>query len=139
MRDNDPLANKEIIMPKDLKNRLLLLIQTNTEHSGFTRIIQVLEESGIRPRVVAYTDTGATILQLVNCGMGVALIPSSSGVYSPPGIKSVAFTQTDISIPTAVVWHKDEKNPMVFEAKNTIIKYCSGPKFTPQNPVDPNK
>lgn len=132
MRDDDPLANKEIIMPKDLKNRLLLLIQTNTEHSGFTRIIQVLEESGTRPRVVGYTDTGATILQLVKRGMGIALIPNSSGVYAPPGIKSLTFTETSIAIPTAVVWHKDEKSPVVLEAKNTIIKYCSGPEFTTQ-------
>ena len=129
MRDSDPLANKEIIMPQDLKNRLLLLIQTNTEHSGFTRIIQVLEESGTRPRVVSYADTGATILQLVKRGMGIALIPNSSHIYSPPGIKSIAFTETAIAIPTAVVWHKNEKNPLVIDAKNAIIKHCSGPEF----------
>ena len=133
LRDDDPLANKEIIMPKDLKNRLLLLIQSNIEHNGFTRIIQILEESGIRPRVVGYADTGATILQLVKRGMGIGLIANSSCVYASPGIKALPFTETTIAIPTAVVWRKEEENPMVLDAKNVIVKYCSGPSFTPAN------
>lgn len=133
MRDDDPLAGKELILPKDLKNRLLLLIQTNTEHSGFTRIVQVLEEAGTRPRILVYADTVATILQLVSRKMGIGLIPNSSNAFAPPGIKKLPFGRTSISVPTAVVWRKNETNPIVIEAKNMIVKYCSGEGTTDSN------
>ncbi|MBP2641634.1 MAG: Aromatic hydrocarbon utilization transcriptional regulator CatR [Firmicutes bacterium] len=129
LRDDDPLASKEIILPEDLKNRLLLLIQTNMPRSGFSRIFQVLEDAGTRPKVFCYAETGATILQFVKRGMGIALIPGSNSIYMPPGIYSRPFAKSTISIPTAVVWRKDENNPIVIEAKNAIIQHCKEDQF----------
>ncbi len=125
LRDDDPLAHKELILPKDLKNRLLLLIHSNTEHSGFTRIAQILEEAGTRPRIVCYADTVVTLLQLIRRKMGIGLLTNSAVTYMQPGIKMIPFCETDINIPTAVVWQKGEANPLVIEAKNLIVKYCS--------------
>ncbi len=135
LRDDDPLAHKEIILPKDLKNRLLLLIQTNTEHSGFTRIAQILEEAGTRPRIVCYADTVATQLQLIRRKMGIGLLPNSGVAFMQPGVKMIPFCETEINIPTAVVWQKNEANPLVIEAKNMIVKYCSGEGATKSSTV----
>lgn len=125
IREDDPLSNLDIIEPTDLRNRLLLLIKTQTEHSGFTRIVQFIEESGTRPRIVAYSDTVTTILQLVYNKVGIGLIPHSAVSFMPPGVKMVPFGKTSILIPTAVVWHYSQINSLVLEAKDIILKHCT--------------
>ncbi|SFP99492.1 transcriptional regulator, LysR family [Psychrobacillus psychrotolerans] len=124
LRNDDPLVIKEKVLPKDLKGRPLVLIQGSTTHSAFAQIIQMLEEANIKPNIIGHTETASTLLKIVKQGPGIGLAPQSGCYQLTDGLKVVQFGESDIYIPTAVIWRKNEANSMVLKLKNLIIKYC---------------
>nr|WP_309099116.1 LysR family transcriptional regulator [Fredinandcohnia onubensis] len=124
VRKDDPLAEKEKILPKDLKGRPLILIRASTTHSAFTQIVQRLEETKTKPNIIAHTETSSTLLKLVKTGPGIGLAPHSAVYQVEEGLKVLPFGESDIYIPTAVIWRKNETNPVIINLKNLINKYC---------------
>ncbi|SEN03425.1 DNA-binding transcriptional regulator, LysR family [Mesobacillus persicus] len=124
LREDDPLALKERILPKDLEGRPLILIRGSTIHNAFLQIVQMLEEAKIKPNIIGHTETSSTLLQLVKYGPGIGLAPQSGFYQSSDGLRVVPFGETDIYIPTAVIWRKNETNSIVLKLKNIISKYC---------------
>lgn len=125
VREDDPLSGKERIYPEDLRDRKLLLIRSSTDHSSFIQIVRLLEEQGCTPNIIGHMETAATLLQMVKCGPGIGLIPETGMSLAPAKLKAIPFGETDIYIPTAVIWLKNETNPLVLKIKNMIVKYCT--------------
>lgn len=124
LRHDDPLASKERILPQDLKGHPLLVIQSNTEHNSFTQVVKVLEEAGIEPKIIGHMESSATLLQMVNQGAGIGLAPNSGIALAPSRIRVIPFGETDLFVPTAVVWLKNETNPLSVYIKNLITSHC---------------
>lgn len=125
VRTDDPLAGLERVFPEDLRDRKLLLIRSSTEHSAFTQIARLLEEHGYTPNIIGHMESTATLMQMVKSGPGIGLIPASALTMAPPGIVAIPFGEPEIYIPTAVIWLKNETNPLVLKIKNLIVKYCT--------------
>lgn len=125
LRKDDPLAFKEKILPKDLNGRPLILIRGSTFHSAFTQIVQTFEEAKIKPNIIGHTETATTLLKMVKYNLGIGLAPQTGSSHSTEDLKVVPFGESDIYIPTAVIWRKNETNPIVLKLKNLISQYCA--------------
>ncbi|MGG3468975.1 LysR family transcriptional regulator [Neobacillus pocheonensis] len=125
LRKDDPLIAKEKILPRDLKGRPLVLIRGSTTHSAFAQIVQRFEEAKIKPTIIGHTETVLTLLKMVKHGPGIGLAPQSGCYQSTDGLEIVPFGESEIYIPTAVIWRQNETNPTVLKLKNLITKYCA--------------
>lgn len=124
LRKDDPLIIKKNILPRDLKGRPLVL-NGSTTHSAFAQIVQRIEEAKIKPNIIGQTDTILTLLNMVKHGLGIGLAPQSGCYQLTEGLEIVPFGESEIYIPTAVIWRKNETNPTVLKLKNLISKYCA--------------
>lgn len=132
LREDDPLAKKERILPKDLENRKLLLLRSSVE-SGFSQIVRTLEETGKEPQIIGHSESIFTLLQMTKRGPGICIVPNSSITLAPAGLKAIPFGITDINIPSAVVWLKSETNPFVYRIRDLIISTLRSSNKLPKN------
>lgn len=116
----DPLISKDIITPSDLKGKPICLIRGDTPFGSYIQITQMLEELKIKPNIIAETETSSTLVQLVKNGLGLGLLPKSGLNLVPDNLKPIPFAESEITVPVAIIWLKNESNSAVLKLKDLI-------------------
>lgn len=122
IKKDDPLANHSRILPEELANQNLYLIRSTLSNTGFSKVIQIFEENGIQPNVVAHVESSTTIFQLIKYGAGVGFATLSTSNIAPRELKAIPFGSKDIHAPLALIWRKDTQNPLTNQIKELLIK-----------------
>jgi DNA-binding transcriptional LysR family regulator len=78
MRANDPAANLEEIVPSVLAKRLTIFREPKQHPEAHRRLIEMLDEVGIHPKVASTTGSPHDIQWMVKSGFGHALIREGS-------------------------------------------------------------
>jgi DNA-binding transcriptional LysR family regulator len=81
-----------------------ITIARSTSASFHDHVIAVCHEAGFTPRIVQETSELFTILMLVRAGMGVALVPSSATIRTPPDIRFRPLTTPTAAWDIGLAW-----------------------------------
>lgn len=90
MPPGHPLAEREVIVPRDLHGQPMIAFSDNSLLQ--IRIRRILDEAGVEPEIVMETSFGATIATLVARGLGIAIIdPFTAATFEGRGITGRPF------------------------------------------------
>jgi DNA-binding transcriptional LysR family regulator len=81
----DPLAAKEVVEAEDLDGRAFVALAP--EDKARQRLERVLNERGVRPRIIVETPSSSTVCALVMAGLGIGLVnPSAAAGFTGLGL-----------------------------------------------------
>lgn len=103
MKSNDPLAAVREIKPTELADRLKVFRDPDTHPAAHVRLMEMLQEIGIRPEASCLAATPADILLMVQSGCGLALIDEKYSL--PPSLTTRPIAGTLWTADTAFVHH----------------------------------
>lgn len=129
--ESHPFAKRKAIALEELHHEKLLvagrLMQSPSSPSTTNSIINsVLYRNGLLPRITQVARTVSNMIVMVDCGIGVALVPSRMLAHAP---KTVQFRPviceadnpfSDIAISILAVWKQELKNPCITNVTDTI-------------------
>lgn len=107
MRKGDPLAQYEEIPPELLNERLAIFSDPRHHPLAHARLLELLAEQGIQPRISSPTFNGEHIQWMVREGLCLALIPKHEQLHEDlvcKPIKGVEWT-----IDSAIVYRAEHK------------------------------
>src|SRR5438477_9878668 len=81
--------------------------------SLFDEVIGVCRRAGFSPRIVNEPGFMATVMTLVESGLGVSLIPYCVRTLNRPHVVIRAITPKSADIPLCVAWRRSVQNPTV--------------------------
>jgi DNA-binding transcriptional LysR family regulator len=79
----------------------------------FDEVISSCRRAGFSPRVVNEPNFMATVMTLVESGLGVSLIPRCVRSLNRPHVAIRPITPKSAPIPLNAVWRKHYKNPVL--------------------------
>ena len=95
MRSNDPAASQGEIAPSSLEKKLKIFREPKQNPEGHRKLMEMLDEVGVHPKVASTTSTPRDIQWMVQSGYGHALIREGSeleaGVVTRP-VAGVSWT-----------------------------------------------
>ena len=65
------------------------------------------------PRIVQEADDHATILSLVACRLGVALVSDSAPWQCPRTVALLPIVDLNLKVSFSLIWRKDNKSPLL--------------------------
>jgi DNA-binding transcriptional LysR family regulator len=105
-----PLARQKSIRLKTLAGEPFVQFHRKGARTLFDEVIAVCCRAGFSPRIVNEPDFMATVLTLVESGLGVSLVPFCvRSLNRPVVIRPIA--PKSAQIPLCVIWHKGVDNP----------------------------
>ncbi|MGG0657651.1 LysR family transcriptional regulator [Rummeliibacillus pycnus] len=118
---SNPLASKETIMMKDLKNEpMLLFSQDFTLHD---RILQECEQAGFTPHIAYESSQWDFISQMVEHDLGIAMFPKAiAEKVNPEAVKAIPIVNPSIPWEIVLIVKKDH---YVSHATKGFINYIS--------------
>ena len=130
-----PLAKERAIKLKKLAGEPFVLFHRFGYPAGFDEIVAACRRVGFSPRVVLQPGLLATVITLVESGLGVSLIPGCAcGLQQ----KTVAFRPLAIRskpIPLCVAWPRTIDSPIVKGFLETLRSQEFVIKKQMENPV----
>ena len=79
-----PLASNNCINMMDLINEPFIILDPQEMAQGYNAVIQICHEHGFSPIVVAQSKYVSSLLLMVNCKIGITILPNTSKRLSPP-------------------------------------------------------
>jgi DNA-binding transcriptional LysR family regulator len=103
-------------------------ICTHTEEgTGFYAVtMSICQKAGFRPDVQALSSQMSTVISMVAAGFGVALIPASMSLFSPPDVVFKPLVQGDVQSRLAVIHRKNVRLPPVLRFIEHIRRSAEG-------------
>ncbi len=65
------------------------------------------------PRIVQEADDHATILSLVSCRLGVALVSDSARWHCPRGVALLPIVDLSVRVSFSLIWRRDNRSPLL--------------------------
>jgi DNA-binding transcriptional LysR family regulator len=91
----------------------------------FDEVVSVCRRAGFSPRIVNEPNFMATVMTLVESGLGVSLIPSCVRSLNRPQAVVRPITPQSTRIPLCMSWRKSASNP-VLAAFLEIVRAAKG-------------
>ncbi|MBS4024073.1 MAG: LysR family transcriptional regulator [Clostridia bacterium] len=110
MHQDHPLAANTRINAADLKNEPFILMDRKESAQGHNINMQICLNHGFSPLVVSYARFVTTVLVLIDCKVGISILPNSFKNLASPRIRFVPLENID-SFREIVAWKKDNPNP----------------------------
>ncbi|WP_263419274.1 LysR family transcriptional regulator [Terriglobus albidus] len=111
IRADDPLAEKTSLSPADLTGRLRIFSDPRHHPRAHARLLEMLNEKGIEPRISNPTFNGEHIQWMVREGLCFALIRERQHLHkdlTTRPIEGVSWT-----IDSAIVYHPEQKRKVM--------------------------
>jgi DNA-binding transcriptional LysR family regulator len=77
----------------------------------FDEVVAVCRRAGFSPRIVNEPDFMATVMTLVESGLGISLIPRCVRTLNRPNVTIRPITPKSGKIPLCIAWRKLAHNP----------------------------
>jgi DNA-binding transcriptional LysR family regulator len=106
-----PLAKQKVIRLKSLAAEPFVQFHRQGAPGLFDEVIGVCRRAGFSPRIVNEPNFMATVMTLVECGLGVSLIPRCVRSLNRPQVVIRPIAPKSARIPLCVAWLKSAQNP----------------------------
>ena len=101
-----PMANYSSVNFADLANESF--IQYSQDFSLHDQIVNRCKLSGFQPSIICETSQREFMTQMVEAGLGIALLPSKiCAELNPKSIVSIPLADPQIFLQLAIIWRKD--------------------------------
>jgi DNA-binding transcriptional LysR family regulator len=111
MASNHPLAGESRIDLAKMSEETFLLLPRRIEPGFYDRCVAQCYEFGFGPKMVEETRGFAAILGMVGIGMGVTLLPATSGHQSWPNVVVRPLTRSSNSLELALARRRGPASP----------------------------
>jgi DNA-binding transcriptional LysR family regulator len=109
-----PLTKQTRLRLADLTGVPFVWFPRHTHPAAYDRLMQACFRGGLKsPRIVQEADDHATILSLVSCRLGVALVSDSARWQCPTGVALLPVVDLKVPVPISLIWRKDNRSPLL--------------------------
>jgi DNA-binding transcriptional LysR family regulator len=105
------LAKQKVIRLKSLASEPFVQFHRHGAPGLFDEVIAVCRRAGFCPRIIHEPNLMATVMTLVESGLGVSLIPRCVSTLNRPQAVIRPITPKSAPIPLCVTWRKSAHNP----------------------------
>jgi len=121
---SNSLTRKTVIKLKDLEPMFLISLSESSYPGYRDWLITACREAGVTPKILHEANTERTLIQAVESGLGVALLPDQ--IKNLPG-ENVSFRPVSPSIASqsCIVWKKENDCPALKAYLKTITDYVA--------------
>jgi len=99
---------------RDLNDVPFVCFPRRANPAAYDRLMEACSRGGLKtPRVVQEADDHATILSLVSCRLGVALVSESARWQCPRGVALLPIVDLKVVVPFALMWRKDNRSSLL--------------------------
>jgi len=116
-----PLTRQTRLRLGDLTGVPFVWFPRHTNPAAYDRLMQACFRGGLKsPRIVQEADDHATILSLVSCRLGVALVSDSARWQCPTGVALLPVVDLKVPVPISLIWRKDNRSPLLQRFLNIL-------------------
>jgi DNA-binding transcriptional LysR family regulator len=138
IRKDDPLAEKERLDPQSLSGRLAIFSDPRHHPIAHARLLEMLKEKGINPKVAKPTFNGEQVQYMVRRRLGVALVRQDEPLHED--LTTRPIDGVDWTIDSALVYRTDRDQlalPLLLRdlAKRFSVKDESAQRKPPHRAV----
>jgi DNA-binding transcriptional LysR family regulator len=119
--DKYPVRQENFDIAK-FRNEPFILPPTTVGSMYYENLLKICERGGFKPDIRYESNFGATILRLVEQGLGVALMPIS---YRNGSSLKVRFIELHDETSLYLIWRKDDPNPVL----HNFLKICDEKRY----------
>src|SRR5215470_12812687 len=105
------LAGQKVVCLKSLADEPFVQFHRKGARTLFDEVIAVCRRAGFSPRIVNEPDFMATLMTLVESGLGISLVPRCVRTLNRPGVVIRRILPKSARIPLCIVWRKSAQNP----------------------------
>jgi DNA-binding transcriptional LysR family regulator len=118
---NHPLAGQKRVRLKSVARESFVQFHRQGAPGLYDEVIATCRRAGFSPRVINEPDFMATVLTLVESGLGVSLVPGNVKNICRPQVAIRPISPPSARIPLCLVWRKSVANPAL-EAFIEIVR-----------------
>jgi DNA-binding transcriptional LysR family regulator len=97
-----------------LRNEPFVVISRSVSASFFDHLVQTCRAAGFSPRIVQEVSELFTVLNLVQAGVGVSLVPRSASLMRVPDVRLLDTNLAEAKWRIGLAWRKvDQSDPLV--------------------------
>ena len=116
-----PLTRQTRLRLSDLNDVPFVWFPRRTNPAAYDRLMRACCRGGLKsPRIVQEADDHATILSLVACRLGVALVSDSARWQCPRGVALLPIVDLKVLVPFSLIWRKDNRSPLLQRFLNIL-------------------
>lgn len=124
------LTRQKAVRLRDLKDVPFVCFPRRTNPVAYDRLMEACSRGGLRsPRIVQEADDHATILSLVACRLGVAMVSDSARWLCPRGVALLPVVDLNVKVSFSLIWRKDNKSPLL----EKFVAQVEAEKIRPRN------
>ena len=109
--DAHPLAKQKVVRLKNLAGDPFVQFHRQGAPGLFDEVITCCRRAGFSPRIVNEPNFMATVMTLVESGLGISLIPRCVRSLNRPHVTIRPIAPKSAPIPLCVAWRKSVENP----------------------------
>lgn len=103
-----------------LQHESFILFDPEYSESYYNKVLQVFQDNGFSPSISHLTIHASSIYKLVENNFGVSIVPKSLANTNAKGVKFIELNKIRQRTELSVVWHKENRNPILIEFLNII-------------------
>jgi len=118
--ETHPLAKQKVIRLKNLAGEPFVQFHRRGAPGLFDEVIASCRRAGFSPRIINEPNFMATVMTLVESGLGVSLIPRCVRTLNRTHVTIRPILPKSARIPLCVAWRKSEKSPIIGAFLDTL-------------------
>ena len=108
------LTRKKRLRLRDLKDVPFVCFPRRANPPAYDRLLEACYKGGLKSlRIVQEADDHATILSLVACRLGVAMVSDSARWQCPRGVTLLPIVDLNVNVSFSLIWRKDNTSPLL--------------------------
>jgi len=124
------LTRKKRLRLRDLKDVPFVCFPRRANPPAYDRLMEACYRGGLKSlRIVQEADDHATILSLVACRLGVAMVSDSARWQCPRGVTLLPIVDLNVNVSFSLIWRKDNTSPLL----QKFVAQVEAEKIRPRN------
>lgn len=111
MRKDNPLARRKNVTLESLKNERFVFIDRNEIPNAFKDTMRLCAARGLKPNIAYSANKIDLVCTMVRAGMGIAILPDTTKVYSLGSLKFIEIDGDDALTYSGLAWKFNHNNP----------------------------
>jgi len=109
-----PLTRQTRLQLRDLNGVPFVRFPRRVNPAAYDRLVEACFRGGLKsPQIVQEADDHATILSLVSCRLGVALVSDSARWHCPRGVALLPILDLNVRVSFSLIWRRDNRAPLL--------------------------